>query len=79
VIHLELDNLRYLSDQGYRRLIHASLRRAITTEPLALRAMDVVHKAGNSCCGREAWPLTHARLLAALAADGDHVIGVMER
>jgi hypothetical protein len=77
VTHLGLDHLRYIQSQAYRREVHGRLRRLIADEPGAISQMTVVHEAGDSCCLREAWPVTYARLLAALAADGEPVLGVV--
>ena len=74
---LELDHLRYVQDQAYRREIHARLRRLISARPLALREMAVVHEADNDCCRLEPWLVTHARLAAAVSADGDRMLGVL--
>jgi len=74
---LELDHLRYVQDQAYRREIHARLRRLLSVAPFALREMDVAHEADNSCCRLEPWLLTHAKLAAAVSADGDRMLGVV--
>jgi hypothetical protein len=73
--HLELDHLRYLKHDAYRRDIHTRLRRLITEEPRALSQMAIVHD-GDRCCRREAWPVTYAALLAAVAG-GDRVLGIV--
>lgn len=72
---LELDHQRYLDDRAYRRDVHARLRQLLGAS-LNLREVDIFHEPGHACCAREAWPVTHARLLAALAADGDRMLGV---
>jgi hypothetical protein len=74
--HLSLDHQRYIEEQGYRREVHAGLRKLIGEEH-GLSRMTVVHEAGNRCCLREAWPLTYAKLMTALAADGERVLGVV--
>jgi hypothetical protein len=75
--HLSLDHLRYIQDQAYRREVNAALRRLIAEEPRGINEMTVVHEAGDRCCLREAWPLTYAKVMAALAADGERVLGVV--
>jgi anti-sigma factor RsiW len=77
VTHLQLDHLRYIRHQSYRRDVHARLRRLIAEEPHAVSQMAVVHEVGNRCCVREAWSVTYSKLLAALAADGEPVLGVV--
>ena len=74
--HLELDHMRYVQDARYRREVHARLRRLIAEEPGAVSQMSVVHD-GDRCCRREAWPVTYSKLLAALTADGERVLGVV--
>jgi hypothetical protein len=73
---LTLDHKRYVKDQAYRRELHGRLRRLITEEPHAISQMNVVHD-GDRCCRREAWPVTYSKLIAALAADGERVLGVV--
>jgi hypothetical protein len=70
-----IDHLRYIQDQSYRREIHARVRRFMA-EGRGLSAAAVVHEAGNACCQREAWPVTHARIVASVSADGDRMLGV---
>jgi hypothetical protein len=73
---MTIDHLRYIEDQAYWREVNGRLRRFMA-EGRGLSAAAVVHEAGNACCQREAWPLTHARILAAVAADGDRMLGVV--
>jgi hypothetical protein len=74
--HLELDHSRYVREQNYRREIHARLRRLIAEEPHAVSQMTIWHDGGR-CCRREAWPLTYSKLIRALQADGERVVGVV--
>jgi len=74
---MTIDHLRYIQDRAYRREVHARLRRLIAEERHELGSADVVHEAGNACCLREAWPVTHARIVAALTADGERMLGAM--
>lgn len=73
---LELDHMRYIRSQAYRRERQARLRRLIAEEPRAISQMTVVHD-GDRCCRREPWPVTYSKLMAALAADGERVAGVV--
>jgi hypothetical protein len=73
--HLELDHLKYVRHQAYRRELHLRLRRLMAEEPKAMSQMTVVHDADNSCCRREAWLATYANLIGALQADGERVGG----
>lgn len=74
---LELDHMRYIRRQDYRRELHARLRRLIAEEPHAVSQMNVMHEANNSCCRREPWPTTYSNLMGALRADGERVLGVV--
>jgi hypothetical protein len=74
---LSLDHLRYIQDQAYRREVLGRLRRLIAEEPRGLSQMTVVHEAGDICCLREPWPVTYAKLMASLTADGERVLGVV--
>ncbi len=75
--HLQLDHRRYIQSQAYRREVHARLRKLIAEKPGAMSQLAVVHEADGRCCHREAWPVSYAALLGALAADGERVLGVV--
>jgi hypothetical protein len=72
---IELDHARYIKDRVYRRTVQARLRRLIAEQPRAMSYLDVVHD-GDRCCRREAWTVTYSKLIAALQADGERVLGV---
>lgn len=65
---LEVDHLGYLTDRGHRRAILVGLRRNCR-KGRVLNVL-VVHETDSSCCERELWAATLARIIGSLLSDG---------
>lgn len=74
---LQLDHLRYLRNQPYRRGVHGRMRRLIAEAPGTVSELCVLHEADHRCCRRQPWAATYVDLLSALAADGERVVVVI--
>lgn len=61
-----LEHLTYLTDRPYRRQMHAELRGATP----GIGRLTVVHESDQSCCKKEPWTTTLARIVQAISADG---------
>ena len=68
-----LDHLKYIKFRPYRRRTNAALRGLAVR---ALYAMDVLHEHNGSCCRRESWETTLAKLIQSLNDDGFSTLSV---
>ncbi|PZR93307.1 MAG: hypothetical protein DLM67_13815 [Candidatus Nephthysia bennettiae] len=70
---LEVDHLGYLTSRQQRRQVQAQLRRLARRRRGELTNLTVQHEQDGSCCRREVWAATLARIVSALVADGETV------
>jgi hypothetical protein len=71
-----IDHLRYSKVRSYRRRTHARIRRLVAERPEGLSNWTVLHEHNDSCCRREPWLVTNARLIQALNDDGLPTMGM---
>lgn len=67
----------YLHDRKHRREVHAAFHRLAKKK--GLQRITVVHRTDGACCELEPWPVTHVRILRALADDGLRAAGLLAR
>lgn len=67
-VTIVIDHRGYLAARPHRRAVHAALRRLEGRGATVLLRVD--HEHDDSCCRREAWPLTAARMVRELHSDG---------
>jgi hypothetical protein len=72
---LVLEHAAYLTERAYRRALHLEVRRQARKRRQT--RMTVVHDRDGSCCRREKWSETFARLVQALRADGLPTLGLV--
>jgi hypothetical protein len=74
---LTIDHQDYLNERRYRRQVHAALRRLSGKQPGRLYDVNVAHERDGSCCAREPWLTTWARIIESLGEDGCDQVGVI--
>ena len=75
---LELDHLQYIKFRPYRRKVNAAVRRYAEEHRGEAARLTVAHEDNGSCCRREPWGDTFARLIEALGDDGLRTLGLSD-
>jgi hypothetical protein len=65
-----VDHARYLTERRHRREVHAGYRRQARRGKGLIEEVLVLHDDDGSCCWREPWSVTLARIVGSLAEDG---------